>query len=473
MSVMFPRIIIGSLAATAMFAMPFTATAEERTAQDRAVMAAGRPEAALAGVWRSRGYGYILRITADRLDLFHVAGSFCYADPRSKRDPDKLFVYWRTLEKSDTIGFSGTPGQTRYVFDRIAELPAACTATTRWTPPQLAALVAATFADLYPSFRERGIDWAARTREVQGKLGERASADALFTALRAMLAGVNDPHVEVQAKIDGEDREYNPGQAPTLLLAGADPDGGDRTKREAAWQQAYRRGVRDVVLKGRGHAGANDRVIWGRVGDIGYLNILAMERFSPGRSADDAVALDAALDAVMAEFVGARAVILDISNNDGGFDSLAQHIAGRFADNTYLAYRKIAVGAQNLELQPFEVTPSPRQRFLGPVYMLTSDITLSAGEVFALYMRALPNVVHVGETTRGAFSDTTNKPLPNGWMLVLPTEIYRTPVGTSYEARGLPPQRRFEVFPRADLAGGHARRVNVLIEDIRRELGAR
>jgi hypothetical protein len=29
------------------------------------------------------------------------------------------------------------------------------------------------------------------------------------------------------------------------------------------------------------------------------------------------------------------------------------------------------------------------------------------------------------------------------------------------------------VFPRDDLAGGHARRVNALIDDIRRELGGR
>ena len=34
-------------------------------------------------------------------------------------------------------------------------------------------------------------------------------------------------------------------------------------------------------------------------------------------------------------------------------------------------------------------------------------------------MRALPNVVQVGGTTRGAFSDMIEKPLPNGWSLNL------------------------------------------------------
>jgi carboxyl-terminal processing protease len=369
------------------------------------------------------------------------------------------------------VAFSGVPGQTRYVFDRLPDLPAACADRAPWTAPRVAALVAATFADIYPSFTERGIDWRARTAEAERALSAKSDNAALFEALRAMLRGVEDPHVELHAKVNGADRELNPGQARTLVLAGAGNSAGSGAKDEP-WQKAYRQGVLDVVLEGKGHEAANNRLLWGRVDDIGYLNLLTMERFTPGknRRGDDTTALDAALDEAMTAFQGARAVIVDISNNDGGFDSVAQRIAGRFAERPALAYSKIAVGGQGLEPQAFEVTPSPRARFLGPVFLLTSDITLSAGEVFALYMRALPNVRHVGETTRGAFSDTTNKPLPNGWTLVLPSEIYRDPEGQSYEVRGLPPQRGFEVFPRDDLTGGHARQVLELIDDIRHEV---
>jgi carboxyl-terminal processing protease len=412
----------------------------------------------------------VLQIRADGLKLFHVAGPFCYADPRPKRDPDGLFAFYRPVANG-TVAFSGVPGQTRYVFDRLPDLPAACTDRTPWTAPRIAALVGATFADIYPSFAERGIDWRTRSAEVQRTLSAKSDNAALFEALRAMLQGIEDPHVELHAKVNGADRELNPGQARTLVLAGAGNSAGSAAKDEP-WQKAYRRGVLEVLLEGKGHEAANNRLLWGRVDDIGYLNLLTMERFTPGKSrrGDDTSALDAALDEAMTAFQGARAVIVDISNNDGGFDSVAQHIAGRFADRPHLAYTKIAVGGHRLEPQPFEVTPSIRARFLGPVFLLTSDITLSAGEVFALYMRALPNVRHVGETTRGAFSDTTNKPLPNGWTLVLPSEIYRDPEGQSYEVRGLPPQHRFEVFPRDDLTGGHARQVLELIDDIRHEV---
>ena len=109
-----------------------------------------------------------------------------------------------------------------------------------------------------------------------------------------------------------------------------------------------------------------------------------------------------------------------------------------------------AYGAQGVEPQPFHVEPSKRARYLGPVYLLTSDVTLSAAEVFALYMRALPNVIHVGETTRGAFSDMIEKPLPNGWTLSLVGRGLSRPAGTilrgarlaaADQARGVPAGR--------------------------------
>src|SRR5258708_7648475 len=81
---------------------------------DRPVIASGRPVAEVQGIWRSRGYGYVLRVGADGLSLFHVAGGFCYADPRRADDPDRMFALYRPFGP-DAVAFSGTPGQTRYV----------------------------------------------------------------------------------------------------------------------------------------------------------------------------------------------------------------------------------------------------------------------------------------------------------------------------------------------------------------------
>ena len=93
------------------------AAAQDRAHQDRPALVEGRPVAAVEGVWRSRGYGYVVVMGQDGPSLFHVAGDFCYADPRQERDPDELFAYYRSLGR-DTVAFSGELGQTRIVFDR-------------------------------------------------------------------------------------------------------------------------------------------------------------------------------------------------------------------------------------------------------------------------------------------------------------------------------------------------------------------
>ena len=80
----FPAVILLT-SLLAMLPALFSSTLSEPTmaAQDQnvATTIAGRPVTPLHGVWRSRGYGYVLRIGPDELKLFHTAGSFCYADP--------------------------------------------------------------------------------------------------------------------------------------------------------------------------------------------------------------------------------------------------------------------------------------------------------------------------------------------------------------------------------------------------------
>jgi carboxyl-terminal processing protease len=470
------------------------AAAQYQPAQYRPVRVDGRPVPEVHGVWRSRGHGYLVRIDQNGHQLFHIARDFCYPDDidqkrtiasrirqafenvrgfvrkhlglrAAKHDPEDMFGFYLSLGPA-TISFSGEPDLTRYVFDRLPELPPACTDQTPWSAPRIAALVAATFADIYPSFEQRGIDWPARTAAALAALDESSDDDALYSTLEAMLAGIDDPHVALQAEVNGTQRALLPGDGPTLSRLRAAI--GDKAMDENEWPPAYRQGGLDVVLAGKGHETANGRLFWGRVGEIGYLNLLSMERLSRWGLRDDETVLDAALDQAIAAFAGARAVIVDVSYNLGGYDRVSHHVAGRFADARRLAFTKVGFGAHNVEPQPIYVEPSKRARYLGPVYLVTSDATVSAGETFTLFMRALPNVVHVGTTTRGALSDLIEKPLPNGWALALAGEIYRDPQGENYEVRGIPPQVEFDMFPPDELIGGHARRVLALMEELRR-----
>lgn len=228
------------------------------------------------------------------------------------------------------------------------------------------------------------------------------------------------------------------GEAPSIIAARQDTAlGADPATRERTWSQHYRNGI-VALLDGGGHHVANRRILWGRIGRVGYINIVTMGAFSSGSASDGTAELDAALDDALTAFQGLRGVIVDVTNNRGGYDVISLRIASRFADRRRLAFEKQAIGA-TVPFQPFHVAPSASVRYLGPVTLLTSDITVSAGETFTLAMRALPNVRHAGKRTRGALSDQLAKPLPNGWILTLPAETYRATDGHMYEGIGISP----------------------------------
>jgi len=447
---------VSAIAATLLW----SATAD---ADDRPVMRNGRIIPELEGIWRSRGYGYVVRLESEGPELFHLAGEFCYRDPRNERDPEGMFEYFRQLGPS-TVAFSSEPGDSLYVFDRVTSLPTACSDRTPWTPSRIAGLVAATFTELYPprSFEQFGVDWGARVDALERQRPGITDDNALFSALETLLAGIEDAHVELHGTVGGRLRELVPGDGDTLKRVET-RSGGSSPVRQ--WRQAYRRGILETVLQGNGHEVANRRVLWGRIGDIGYINMLAMGGFGSNNTGGRAAA-DAVFDQAFAAFDGTRAVIVDVSANTGGSDAFALHVASRFADRRRLAFTKTGVGAQSIDPQPLYVAPSSRSRYLGPVYVLMSDVTVSAGEIFALAMRAMPNVTLVGGATRGAFSDAIDKPLPNRWKLNLSAEDYRDPEGISYETKGLPPHIAREVFPLNDLSGGHARLVLNLMKEI-------
>jgi carboxyl-terminal processing protease len=417
--------------------------------------------AELRGAWKARGYGWIVQFGPEGAQLFQTAGEACYPDPRREPDPDGVLNQWRA-EGQGVITLTGDPDGTRYLFDKLPNLPNACISAAGWTPDRIVTFVADTFAEYYPRSAERGLDWSARKTAALAQVSPTATDAQLWTALSGLLAGIDDPHVELHGVVAGSQRDFEPGGPATLSrVLAADPAGGEK-----AWLAAYREGILSQVLEGRGRQTANNRIFWGLAGDVGYINIVTMGAFARNAAPDDPRPLDAVMDEALGAFAGAKAVIVDVSNNRGGYDTISQRVAARFTDQPRAAYSKVPVGAK-APPQPIRIEPATGARFTGPVYLVTSDVTVSAGETFTLMMRALPNVTQVGGTTRGAFSDQLPKPLPNGWALALPAELYKGPKGEDLEGRGLVPDVPLAVFPDNDLSNGHAKAITGLIAKIR------
>ena len=83
------------------------------------------------------------------------------------------------------------------------------------------------------------------------------------------------------------------------------------------------------------------------------------------------------------------------------------------------------------------LTPHLGTRFEKPVYLLISPLTLSAGEIFALCMAAIPHVKLLGEPTCGILSDNLFHRLPNGWEISLSNEVYLSSKQICYESCGV------------------------------------
>jgi len=147
----------------------------------------------------------------------------------------------------------------------------------------------------------------------------------------------------------------------------------------------------------------------------------------------------------------------------GGYDAVSLAIAGHFTDTRELAYTKQAGDSANPVVTSLYVLPASGSRFTGPTYILTADMTRSAGETLTLAMRALPNVTHAGQKTRGSLSDEFYKALPNGWYISMSNEIYKDPQGRIWEGVGIEPELPLTVFEKEDPTSGRVEAVRALM----------
>lgn len=413
----------------------------------------------------SRGYSWILERTGDEITIYQHAGEACWPDPDSEILKSTFAL--ELPSAGNLIRLTQDEDQaTVYSFDPLEALPSTCQDPDRSDRAAVVA-IAHLMATRYPGFEARGVDFESRRTSVLAMLADQPSSAEAFAAAESLLTDLTDAHLELSAEIGGVDQVLVTTEGPTLdsirMRGGEHPERG--------WLGVWRTNIEQNVLAGRSHVSANNRILWGMRDGIGYLMVITMGGFDPE---DDLATgpLDDALDEAMAEFATADAVIIDVSNNRGGYDAMALRIAGRFADQSRVAYLKKGWGS-GVAYQPIEVRPSQRARYLGPVWLLTSDITVSAAETFTQAMRVLPNVTQAGTATRGAFSDQTSVPMANGWQFAMPMEIYVDPQGEPLEGRGLPPKELIKLYPTDNLDNGHALAVLDLMSRLRASSGRR
>lgn len=426
-----------------------------------------------AGIWASSGYGYVVDTRHGGIHLYHVTDTVCIENPAGALSAVDFFDLYHQPDAL-TLRLHSTLDPFVFTFQRMNDLPAHCAKATPATALHNFDAFASYFATHYAFFDLYGVDWPAQTERVRKQLRDDSQDALLFQSMRELLGPLKDSHIKLEAQVDGQQRVHdgNPGKTDLAVGTWAERSGIDAREAVGQFRRAYWfDDIRDTLLEGAGTITGNGRIQYGMLGHdrrIGYIAVVSMGGFVSGEvdtAHQELTALDAAMEEALALFAQqqARAVILDLSLNTGGYDFVGLAIAGRFASEQRIAYHRRAGDDPNARDFPIHVQPASGRRFTGPAYVLTSDLTKSAGEIGTLAMRALPQVTHVGEHTRGAFSTILTKHLRNGWVLSLSNEIYTDPAGVVWEGQGITPTRQIPVFDQRNPLTGHVEAVRHII----------
>ncbi|MDQ6827995.1 MAG: S41 family peptidase [Gemmatimonadota bacterium] len=427
---------------------------------------------ALEGVWRSDGYGLVLKIDADSLHGYEVTAVGCLPAFQTKRTPHtgpgQLFADSGQLRLLLLPGASANEfrlheagAASDVIFQRALRLPDHCAVPSANDAVATFDVFWQTYREQYPFFAAKQIDWD-QVRAANRPRAIGATPESLFAVLRGMIEPLRDAHTYIGSPDDRNLRYGGRRVDPDTIGARG------RTRAEEIITTKY--------LRTKLHFFANGRVQFGMLPDsIGYLRITAFAGYVPGKGYEEAhAALEAALDTMFADTRGWRGLIIDVRINGGGADPLGLAIAARLTSTPYTAYAKVARAdpvdaAKMTPPQPSVVTPSTRPGWRGPVAELTSRYSVSAAETFTqALMGRRPAIERVGENTQGVFSDVLGRKLPNGWRFGLPNELFLTAQGTSFDGAGIPPTIAVPTMTTAELTEGKDRALERAMAVIRK-----
>ncbi len=409
-------------------------------------------------VWRTDGYGWTYVLGDGRLRVYETTRISCLPAETLRQiggpDPDGVLrfgeddVAEQTVRPGDdgraTLRLLGTAADIDLL--PLPGLPEECTIGVADDPVTTFDVFWTTFAEHYNSFDRKNVDWAAVRDRYRPRVdGETGSAE-LFGILRAMIEPLGDVHTGVTASRDRDFFGLRPGT---------------RELPERPVIEAVDNHLRELGVT-RFRAFAGRKLVYADLPDgRGYLRITAFEGYDPDDDSHLASKpeLDRMLDAVFTEsrVRALRSLIIDVRLNTGGDDALSLLVAGRLTDRPYVGFTKSARNdpddpARHARAHPASVTPADGPQFTGPVHLLTSDMTVSAGETFIQTMMGrTPAPARIGTTTQGVFADSMTRRLPNGWSFSLGNEDYVGPDGRNWEGAGIPPTVTTPVFPDDEL----------------------
>lgn len=259
-----------------------------------------------------------------------------------------------------------------------------------------------------------GVDWK-KLKKDYGSLAKKAKTYyELAAVIAAMLAHLEDLHVHVEVK----------GEYPWCYSR--------FRPLNASWKAVQKRADEMHCV--------NDPVSWGFIDKkFGYINVWGLNN----------VQVPFAFDEILEALKDTKGLILDLRFNGGGDETLAQAMAGRFADKERVyslnQYRNGPKHKQLGRKLDRKFRPRGSWRYEAPVAVLCGQKTMSSAESFVLMMAQCPQAVLIGDRTAGSSANPRRLELDGNIKVNLPRWLDMDPKGNPIDAVGIQPDVQVKV----------------------------
>ena len=264
----------------------------------------------------------------------------------------------------------------------------------------------------YAYFELKDIDWEQLKKKYSAQIYNGMSQDALFSVLGSMLTELKDGHTNL----------ISPFRTSAFNVEQLGQDNFD-------WRIISDNYFSDGTYYHSGpfiHNFLKDK-------QLGYVYL----------SSFTGTINDISLDFILDKYKDTKGLVLDLRENGGGVADDVFLILSRFIEEpTLLGYSRIKNGPGTNDFsqpEPIYLFPWEGIRYNKKIAVLTDRGTYSAGSFTALFTKALPHMVLIGDTTGGGLGLPNGGQLPNGWFYRFSTAQALTLDGKPDYEDGVPP----------------------------------
>lgn len=266
------------------------------------------------------------------------------------------------------------------------------------------------FRAMYGPFEERSVNWDAMRAKYRPMVSANSSEEELFGVLSAMLAELNDGHVN-------------------LVAPGRPSFSSYRVYREKIDNELFdAQVIKQNYLKNT--FTESPSYLYGLIGNVMYIHLKDISDQTP------------ILEKFLDENPNAQGIIIDLRHSFGGDFTWSFPALSRFTDQQRLVFSSQTRNGPS----PTDFTAwhdwylEPNAPHYGkPIVVLTDPYTISASERTAMAFNVIPQATLIGEPTAGAHSTMIGRELQNGWYYSVATQKTKFADGKTYEGIGVIP----------------------------------